>query len=1384
MPPYQIAVTDLRGQSSKTVQKHIATWRDELANQVLPAEEWPLFDIRATQLDDNQTRLHISLDVLFCDFGSLLQLFTQWQKLYADLDWPLPQPSLSFRDYVLAEQQLETTATYAQAREYWLGRLDTLPPAPELPLAQDATSLEQTHFRRRSARLTEEKWGRLKTYAGKQGLTPNGVLLAAFAEVLACWSKSPRLTLNLTLFNRLPLHPEVDDLVGDFTAINLLAVDNSSRAPFVERAQALQQQLWADLEQRAFDGIRVIRELARQQGETGQALMPVVFTSGLGLEAGCGFEPFGKEVYSCSQTPQVWLDHVVIEKAGQLNFSWNTVDDLFPAGLMDDMFSAYCDLLARLADASRTQLWQATHPVEWPVTQQEQRRAVNATDAPISDDLLHTLFLQQVEAHADEPAVITPPRTLTYRELYIYANTIAHWLRKRGAVPNQLVAVVMEKGWEQVAAVLGIQMAGAAYLPIDPNLPTERQAYLLEQGEVTLLLTQSELEATLIWPEEIQCLHVDNVKADDRLAPLETIQQVTDLAYVIYTSGSTGLPKGVVIDHRGAVNTVLDINRRFAVTSQDRVLALSALNFDLSVYDIFGLLAAGGTIVMPSPDLRVDPAHWLELMVRHRVTLWNTVPALMQMLVDYFGPDDQATRSRAFVPSSLRLVMMSGDWIPVTLPDRIKSLWDDIEVYSLGGATEASIWSIYYPIDKVEPTWVSIPYGKPLTNQSFHVLDHHLTPCPTWVPGDLYIGGIGLALGYWKDEAKSNERFIIHPESGERLYKTGDLGRYLPDGNIEFLGREDFQVKIRGHRIELGEIESTLLQHSGIKEAVVDAVGDPKGSRQLVAYVVADGQNTDSLFVQEKVDAGVLDTHWRAFIEAAHQNLAQVSQEQEVDAYLTQWKSLDQLYMKGLYHLCATLGIYQTSGETYTIDELMAQYGIVPRYRKWLQRALYALVETGLLQQNQENFVSIQAFPVPDPESIRTFAAPAIGEASMALLTQTAANLANIITERIHSAEFYAQEANTTAVYQEGFDHINRSLCEVVRALVKKQPHDLNILEVGAGYGSTTTHLLPLLPERTRYTFTDVSDFFLQRAQQAFTAYPFLSYGLLNLERNPITQGYAAHSYHLIIAASVLHVPRQIEETLRHLRTLLAPGGLLVMIEETKFHFAYDLGMGLQQGFERFEDLDLRPVHPLLSKQQWEEQLRRLGFAEVMTFNQVGSIPDVLGIDIIIAQGPATVQRFNTSTLHDYLAKKLPDYMVPTQMLLLDALPLTANGKVDRKALPILDAQSTQTQELVLPETPTQVAVAEIWKQVLNTESVGIHQNFFGLGGDSLIATQALGQLRTTFKMDLALSAFLERPTVAEFATYIDVLASTRASTAVGITLSQNQQEETEVEEW
>ena len=854
VPLYQVKTHDLRGLEPADAALQLAELRERMSHMIHPSDRWPMFDFVVSHLDKRRSRLHISMDMLIADGRSFEILFGELAHFYLHPEANLPPLDLTFRDYLLASHALEETHTYRESREYWLKRLPTLPQSPELPLLMNPASVRHPRYVRRTARIDAATWKSLKETGSHISLTPSGILLAAYAEILAIWSKSPRFTINLTLFNRPPLHEQSNNIIGDFTSVSLLEADSAKPETFESRAKRLKEQLWQDLDHRDFSGIRVLRELSALQGTGPKAIMPVVFTSllnlsGQGEEAGWASR-LGQTGYAITQTPQVYLDFMMSEEKGELIISWDAVEELFPADMLDDMFGAYRHLLMDLA--SRKSSWQRTlaeNTLELiPAAQMELRRQVNATEAPVSDELLHTLFLKQVGSQPQRIAIRSPKKQLTYEELYRRACRIEEELLSRNIAPNEVVAVLMEKGWEQAVAVLGIHFAGGAYLPIDSELPAERQRFLIADANVKVVLTQSAVQDHASVPEGVDILAVDQLDPREAGAPVpRRRQKPEDLAYIIYTSGSTGNPKGVMIDHRGAVNTVLDVNQRFGIGPQDRVLALSKLSFDLSVYDIFGLLAAGGTIVFPEAALALDAPHWAQLVRTEKITVWNTVPALMQLLVEQ-------AQSGESIGKSLRVVMMSGDWIPVNLPGQIRNLLPQSKIMSLGGATEASIWSILYPIEQIDPNWISVPYGKPMLNQTFHVLNAAKAPCPVWVTGELHIGGIGLAKGYWQDERKTDASFSVNPLTGERLYRTGDLGRYLPDGNIEFLGRDDFQVKVQGYRIELGEIEARLQACPGVDNCVVAVREDDPGEKRLVGYVILQpGRTLDSSALREQL---------------------------------------------------------------------------------------------------------------------------------------------------------------------------------------------------------------------------------------------------------------------------------------------------------------------------------------------------------------------------------------------------------------------------------------------------------------------------------------------------------------------------------------------------
>jgi len=1248
VPAYEVRVLDLAGVASEERERRLDEVRQEMSHQVLPADRWPLFEVRASRLGDGRLRLHVSVDVLITDAWSSQILYRDLARYYADPEAELPHLELSFRDYVLAEIELRESELYRRSLSYWKRRVETLPPGPELPLARRPGTLEHPRFTRRRGTLDSERWQAIKARAAAAGLTPSGVLLAAFAEVLALWSKSPRFTLNLTLFNRLPLHPHVEELVGDFTSVTLLEVDAGGGHDFVDRARTVQDRLWEDLDHRYAGGIRVLRELARIRGRSSGALMPVVFTSTLGQTSRsvrprrppAAEEVRSEVVYSVSQTPQVWLDHQVVERVdGGLGYHWDAVEELFPPDLVDDLLTTYRGLLDDLAAGEEG--WRGPR-IAAPETHLAVQRRVNSTAEALPTGLLHAPVEIRMKERPEATAVVTPRRRLDYRDLDRLSSALAHRLRSAGARPNRLVALVMEKGWEQVVGALAVLRAGAAYLPVEASLPAERRRHLLERGEVEIVLTQPHLALAESWPPGLTVIEVSDAAAEGAPGePPPVTQGPDDLAYVIFTSGSTGQPKGVAIEHRGARNTVEDVNRRFAVGPADRVLGLSYLGFDLSVWDLFGVLSAGGAVVLPDPGWARDPGALLALAVREKVTVWNSVPALMAMMVEHCSG-----RASAGLPS-LRLVLLSGDWIPVDLPARIRSLSPEAVPISLGGATEASIWSILHPIGELDPAWSSIPYGRPMANQRFEVLDERLEPRPFWVPGELYIGGVGLARGYWNDPEKTAASFIEHPRTGERLYRTGDLGRWHPDGTIEFLGREDLQVKVQGHRIELGEIEATLETHPSVRSAVVVATGEDRHHRRLVAFVVP-GEAGDGGEERPAADPPRQGVRWPRAADAEGGGRAA-----PLAAVATE---LDLLELK----------LSQPGRRPAPDGAESVPLPRPPLDDRW----------TGLYLHRRSD---------------RVFRRQAI---ALERLGRFLASLAQLEGEEMPLPKYAYPSAGSLYPVQ-CYLHLRAGAVEGLgEGLYYYDPRSHALVLLSAGPLGTSVHSAVNAPVYESAGFT----LFLVARPAAIT---------------PV-YGEAARDFCLLEAGYVGQL----------LMTAGPPLGIgLCPVGSLGFP-------AIRHRFALEEDQWL--VHALIGGAVVP---RRAAAA-------AGADPSPSGVE------PADL----VAALGDHLGARLPAYMVPAEIVLLDSLPLTANGKVDRGALAARSPAAAIAAAVgVEPRNPVEAAITAIWGELLGHDQVGIHDNFFQLGGDSVLAIRAVNRARS---QGLALETrdLFELQTVAELA--------------------------------
>jgi amino acid adenylation domain-containing protein len=832
----RIGRLDLRGQPASAQQAQLAELREQRSHRILPADRAPMLAADVTLLGDDQMRLHVGHDGLVMDGISMFGFFAEWWRAYAGE--PADGEMVSFADYVTSLTTMRDSAAAKRSRDYWLGRLSDLPEHPDLPLRISPSAIARPRFTSHTLRLDPPKWAALKARAAGAGVTPTVALLTAYAQALARWGAGSRFTLATTVAVRPPIHPRIAGAIGNFSETLLIEIVLDRRATFTERARAVQARLRTDLDHRHFSGIEVLRELARRDPGA-DARMPFTFNSAIGhADAdGSALELFGPEVYTSSQTPQVWLNGFAFEQHGGLVVQFDEVAGLFPDGLIAAAVTWYGGLLDGLTSEAA---WAATTFGLLPADQRERRRVANDTSGPVPDYLLPTAFAAQAQRSPDAPAIFAAGQVLSYRELYQRSAAAAAWLRARGVGRDELVGLVMRRGPEQIVGILAVLMAGGAYLPVDVMLPAERVRYMLGDGKVRCVLTNTGWRPEDSAPQSnaLSVLDADLVSpaSAGHWSPAPEVTP-DDLAYVLYTSGTTGEPKGVMVSHRSVANVVADCNARFGVGPADRFMAISAFNFDLSVYDVFGALSAGAALVIPDAGRATDPAHWLEQCDRFGVTVWNSVPAIVRLLAEQAARDGGTERLAA-----LRLVMMSGDRIPAPLPSLLHQLKPDLRLISLGGPTETTIWNIQHPIDDDQAghSVERIPYGRPNANNRAYVLDSDGLDAPDWVTGEICAAGIGLARGYWADEARTAARFGHDERLGERLYRTGDLGRYLPDGNIDILGRSDFQIKVNGYRIEAGEVETRLNAIAEVKQAVVVRQPGAEGDR-LVAHLVPAG---------------------------------------------------------------------------------------------------------------------------------------------------------------------------------------------------------------------------------------------------------------------------------------------------------------------------------------------------------------------------------------------------------------------------------------------------------------------------------------------------------------------------------------------------------------
>lgn len=837
---FKVKINDLSSLKENEKIQAFENYKEEFKKKFIKGISAPRFDLAVTKIEHNNYYLMVCLDMVVFDAPSSYMLIDELFKLYKG---GAIQRNREYRysDYVtLKESRIEDSSNY------WLSKFEKL---------EDGPKWRYDDFEKNNEFLTYHAefniYEKLLRKAEELRVKPISILITAYEKVLSKWALNKELSVLAIDYKDRQLNKDFEYSIGDYTSFSWIENNQCLNMSFEDSVKLVDRIIDEDLKHNTSDALNELILFNKNNAEP-KSYNAVITNC---LDSNIEFLDKYEINDSYSNTPGVVIDNVVCRTSYGITFEWQVLKDAINEEMALSMFKDYRYLIKELALNER--LWKEMYSSNSlfndikkinyhkynnnKLSREEYENVVykwNDTDCAYNESiLLQELIEEKARTNGDAPAVITDDKVLTYRELNEEANKLAEYIINHEEKSNAPIGIFIERTERMIINILAVLKAGQAYLPFNIDDPIERIESIIEEAKTTLIIT-SEKSVKKLEQANVKLLVTENLDLDKYHKSTNNIRnkdaKSTDLAYVIFTSGSTGKPKGVAVNHKSVVNLIEWAKKAFNFNSNDKVLFVNPINFDLSVFDIFGILATGGSIRLVFDNNRYNPFYLIDVINKENITFWNSAPAYLKMLMQTF-------KIRKIENPSLRLFFLSGDWIPVTMPEEIKKIFKDAKFVSLGGATEATVWSNYYIVKEKDKEYPSIPYGKPIQNSKYYILDENHQPCGVGEPGELYISGECLSQGYYNNEKLTRERYIPNPFVDEDIlmYKTGDQAKFHSDGNIEFVGRIDNQVKIRGYRVELGEVEAAL-RKCGLQDAVVVTRGVSMEEKRLVSFVKGD----------------------------------------------------------------------------------------------------------------------------------------------------------------------------------------------------------------------------------------------------------------------------------------------------------------------------------------------------------------------------------------------------------------------------------------------------------------------------------------------------------------------------------------------------------------
>ncbi|NCQ83109.1 MAG: amino acid adenylation domain-containing protein [Microcystis aeruginosa W13-18] len=1339
----------------------------------------------------------------------------------------LPDLSIQYADFALWQRQWLTNEVLDRQLSYWKQQLTGVPLLHQLPTDRPRPAIQSFRGGTERLQLDSQLTQQLKKLSQESGSTLFMTLLAGFAVLLSRYSQQTDVVIGSPIANR--NRTEIEGLIGFFVNTLVLRFDLSQDPTFEDFLAQVRQTTQDAYDHQDLPFEMLVEKLQIERHLDRNPLTQIVFALQNAPSSpwdlpGVNIEEIPSGLDSVRVDLEVYLWDAPEGLGGFCSYN----RDLFAAETIVSMMNHFKNLLAAIVE--NTQQSVALLPLLTPEENYQLLEGWNETKADYSyNKCIHQLIEEQAERTPDAVAVVFESQQLTYAELNSRANQLAHYLRSLGVETEVIVGLCVERSLDMIVALFGILKAGGAYLPLDPEYPQQRLQFMLEDSQVPLLLTQHSLIDKLpnhqaktvflaeTW-EEIKPMNRDNLTGK---------VTASNLANVIYTSGSTGKPKGVMVEHQGLCNLALAQIDTFAVSSQSRVLQFASFSFDACISEVLMALGAGATLYLANKDNLMPGLPLIKQLRDNKITHITLPPSALVVL-----PWENL--------SSLQTIIVAGE---ACSPELVKKWSQGRNFFNGYGPTEGSVCAT---VAKCTPVDEKITIGRPIPYVQVYILDSHLQPVPIGVPGELHIGGAGVARGYLNRPELTQEKFIPSPfeEQGlipptplikggnqwSKLYKTGDLARYLPDGRIEYLGRIDNQVKVRGFRLELGEIEAVLSQHPLVQEAVVIARADQTSDHDhdqlntnLVAYLVP--ALKDQVLPEQLAQwQSEYVSDWQKIYEESYSKPQ--PQTEDPTFNISGWNSsytgqaipaaemqewVDQtvsrilgnqppqrvleigcgsglLLFRVAKHCQEYWGADYSSATINNLEHLCSTIEGLEGKVKLLHRTADDF--TGIPQATFDRVVInsvVQYFPSVD------YLLQVIAGAVKTIADQGQIFLGDIrslpLLEPYHAAVQLAR-AEANKPLEQWQKQVNQSVATEEELLIEPQffialkqrfPR-ISWVEIAPKRGQAQNELTQFRYDVTLHLDTDVQK----------TTIPWLNW---QRDRFSLAQLQDKLKLEQPEYLGIRDVPNQrLQKALQILDCLENPPGVTT-VGELRQLLEKNTGIGInpEQMWQLGEQLGYT-VH--LS---WWEGSQDGSFDVVFCRQNAILEPIISKVDqqpypnfwddgTII---PKSWTDYTNNPLYgklvqklvpqvrEFVQQKLPNYMVPQAFVLLNTLPLTPNGKVDRLALPTPD---TATRNLatgfLAPRTAIETQMSQIWSEVLGVERIGIKDNFFELGGHSLLATQVISRSRDLFSVELSLQNLLEYPTIANLAEIIEVLSVAPRETSMTETLEDYEEGE------